>query len=83
MMRLYNSCLELFCPCKPHNSVLAVSVKNMQTLTLPETLPSPTKLNEALHPHLEGAVFVFVSFLANSEAGRKGEIFYFLFNQLS
>lgn len=78
-MRLYNSCLELFCPCKPYNSVLAVSVKNIQKLTL----PSPTKLNRALHPHLDGTVFVLVFFLANSEAGRQGEIFYFLFNQLS
>lgn len=80
-MKLYNSCLELFCPCKPHNSVLAVFVKNILKLTLPKMLPSPTKLSGASHPHLDGTVFLFIFFLASSKVGRKGETFY-LFNQL-
>lgn len=81
-MKLYNSCLELFCPCKPHNSVLAGFVKNILKLTLPEMLPSPTKLSGASYPHLDGTVFLLIFFLANSKVGRKGETFYFLFNQL-
>jgi len=45
-------------------------------------LSCPAKLNGASHSQLEGTVFLAVFFLANSKVGRKGDPFYFLFNQL-